>query len=127
MDGFARRHTVDQSDGIYNTCSPVAMDLWRRKPTLSSGYALGLGRFTAINPCQLGYNYYIQKWKGNIAVDLCMQISMNALRELMDVKRSVRISLVAIVAAACIKDTDFRLMEPLVKVSILIKCMHGLI
>ena len=28
----------------------VARDLWQRKPTLSSGYALGLGRFTAINP-----------------------------------------------------------------------------
>ena len=25
------------------------MDLWRRKPTLSSGYALGFGQFTAIN------------------------------------------------------------------------------
>ena len=61
MDGFARRHTVDQSDGICNTCSPVAMDLWRRKPTLSSGYALRLSRFTAINPCQLGYNYYIER------------------------------------------------------------------
>ena len=52
-----------------------------------------------------------------------MQISMNALRELMDVKMSVRISLVAIVAAAHVKDTDFRLMAPLAKVSILIKCM----
>ena len=51
----------------------------------------------------------------NTAVDF-MQISMNALRELMDVKMSVRISLVAIVVAACIKDTDFRLMAPLAKV-----------
>ena len=35
------------------------MDLWQRKPTLSSGYALGLGRFTAINPWLPCYNYYI--------------------------------------------------------------------
>ena len=28
----------------------VAMDLWQRKQTLSSGCALGLGSFTAINP-----------------------------------------------------------------------------
>ena len=39
-----------QSGGIYNSYSTVAMDLWRRKQTLSSGCALGLGRFTAINP-----------------------------------------------------------------------------
>ena len=42
--------TVDQSDGIYITYSTVARDLWRRKQTLSSGCALGLGSFTAINP-----------------------------------------------------------------------------
>ena len=48
-----------------------------------------------------------------------MQISMNALRELMNVKMSVRISLVVIVAAAHVKDTDFRLMEPHAEVSIL--------
>ena len=35
--------TVDQSDGIYNTYSLVARDLWQHKPLLSSGYALGLG------------------------------------------------------------------------------------
>ena len=28
----------------------VAMDLWRRKQTLSLGFALGLGQFTAMNP-----------------------------------------------------------------------------
>ena len=51
MDGFARvTCTVDQSDGIYITYSTVARDLWRRKQTLSSGCALGLGSFTAINP-----------------------------------------------------------------------------
>ena len=37
----------------------------------------------------------------------------------MNVKMSVRISLVVIVAAAHVKDTDFSLMEPLAKVSIL--------
>ena len=37
------RRTVDQSDGIYNSYSTVARDLWQRKPPLSSGYALGLG------------------------------------------------------------------------------------
>ena len=35
--------------------------LWQRKPSLSSGFALGLGRFTAINPCQPGYNYYVYR------------------------------------------------------------------
>ena len=49
-------HTVDYSDGTYNTYSPVARDLWQRKPTLSSGCAIGLGWFTAINPRHLGYN-----------------------------------------------------------------------
>ena len=35
----------------YNTViARVARDLWRRKQTLSSGFALGLGPFTAINP-----------------------------------------------------------------------------
>ena len=38
------------------------MDLWQRKPTLSSGYALGLGRFTAINPWLPCYNYYVQHY-----------------------------------------------------------------
>ena len=42
--------TVDQSGGIHNSYSLVARDLWQRKPTLSSGCALGLGQFTAINP-----------------------------------------------------------------------------
>ena len=51
MDGFARATcTVDQSDGINITYSTVARDFWRRKQTLSSGCALGLGSFTAINP-----------------------------------------------------------------------------
>ena len=36
--------------GYITVIARVAMDLWQRKPTLSSGYALGLGRFTAINP-----------------------------------------------------------------------------
>ena len=42
------------------------MDLWRHKQILSSGYALGLGRFTAINPWHLRYNYYlslVNPWK----------------------------------------------------------------
>ena len=39
----------------------VARDLWRHKPPLSSGSALGLGRFTAtnINPWHPCYNYYL--------------------------------------------------------------------
>ena len=53
------RYSRDQSDGIYNSYSPVAMDLWQRKPTSPSGFALVLGWFTAINPRRPGYNYYI--------------------------------------------------------------------
>ena len=53
--------TVGQSDGIYNSYSPVAMDLWQRKPTSPSGFALVLGWFTAINPRRPGYNYYISR------------------------------------------------------------------
>ena len=34
-------------------------DLWQHKLTLSLGYALGLGQFTAINLKQPGYNYNI--------------------------------------------------------------------
>ena len=41
------RRSQDQSDGIYNRYS---RDLWQCKQTLSSGFALGLGSFTAINP-----------------------------------------------------------------------------
>ena len=37
-----RRRCADQSDGIYNSDSTVAWDLWQRKPPLSSGFALGL-------------------------------------------------------------------------------------
>ena len=36
--------------GYITVIARVAMDLWRRKQTLSSGCALGLGQFTAINP-----------------------------------------------------------------------------
>ena len=43
-----------QSGGIYNSYSAVAMDIWRRKPTLSSGCALGL----SLAPC---YNYNINR------------------------------------------------------------------
>ena len=53
---------------IYNNFADVylwhltyihTMDLWQRKQTLSSGYALGLGPFTAINPwpCALTITY----------------------------------------------------------------------
>ena len=37
----------------------VAMDLWQRKQTLSSGCAIGLGSFTAINPCPRAITIYI--------------------------------------------------------------------
>ena len=53
------RRTVDQSDGIYNSYSTVARDLWQRKPPLSSGCALGLGSVychKSLAPC---YNYNI--------------------------------------------------------------------
>ena len=56
---------LSRTDGRTDKCkisimiARVAMDLWQRKPTLSSGYALGLGRFTAINPWLPCYNYYI--------------------------------------------------------------------
>ena len=46
-----RIRNSDQSGGIYISYSArVARDLWLRKQTLSSGFALGLGLFTAINP-----------------------------------------------------------------------------
>ena len=51
------RRTVDQSDGIYNSYSTVARDLWQRKPPLSSGCVLGLGSVychKSLAPC---YNY----------------------------------------------------------------------
>ena len=51
------RRTVDQSNGIYNSYSTVARDLWQRKPPLSSGCALGLGSVychKSLAPC---YNY----------------------------------------------------------------------
>ena len=35
--------SMNQSDGIYSTYTPVAWELWQRKLSLSSGYALGLG------------------------------------------------------------------------------------
>ena len=35
------------------------MHLWQRKQTLSSGFALGLGSFTAINPWHPCNNYYL--------------------------------------------------------------------
>ena len=36
--------------GHITVIARVARDLWQRKQTLSSGFALGLGSFTAINP-----------------------------------------------------------------------------
>ena len=54
------RVTFSQSGGIYNSYSTVARDLWRRKPPLSSGYALGLGSVychKSLAPC---YNYNIE-------------------------------------------------------------------
>ena len=55
------RHTVDQSDGIYNTYSTVARDLRQRKPPLSSGYALGLGLvYCHHKSLALCYNYNLE-------------------------------------------------------------------
>ena len=36
--------------GHITVIARVARDLWKRKQILSSGFALGLGSFTAINP-----------------------------------------------------------------------------
>ena len=44
----------------------VARDLWQRKQTLSSGCALGLGSFTAINPRHPCYYYYVDHTVGII-------------------------------------------------------------
>ena len=55
---YARR-SVDQSDGIYNSYSTVARELWQHKQPLSSGYALGLESVychKSLAPC---YNYNI--------------------------------------------------------------------
>ena len=54
---YARR-TVDQSDGIYNTCSPIAWDLWQRKLHLSSGYALGFRSAYCRNSRAITITYY---------------------------------------------------------------------
>ena len=45
--------------GYITVIARVARDLWQCKQTLSSGFALGLGSFTAINPWHPCYNYYI--------------------------------------------------------------------
>ena len=52
---FSLRFTLEQlTNQVGYTCiiviARVARDLWQRKQTLSSGCALGLGWFTAINP-----------------------------------------------------------------------------
>ena len=41
---------VDQSDRRYNTYQLVVKELWRGKQTSPSGFALGIGSFTAIIP-----------------------------------------------------------------------------
>ena len=45
--------------GYITAIAQVARDLWQCKQTLSSGFALGLSSFTAINPWHPCYNYYI--------------------------------------------------------------------
>ena len=50
---FSLRFTLEQLTnqvGYIIVIARVARDLWQRKQTLSSGCALGLGWFTAINP-----------------------------------------------------------------------------
>ena len=50
--------TKDQSGGIYNNYNPGGQEFMAvSKQTSSSGYDLGLGLFTAINPWHLCYNY----------------------------------------------------------------------
>ena len=82
MAGAAFYVTVDQSGGIYNSYSPVARDLWQRKPTLSEGAARGQGRFTAINPRQSGYNYnimndYVMKKKNLLNTNCLCTMSLH--------------------------------------------------
>ena len=62
--------------GYITVIARVARDLWQRKQTLSSGCALGLGSFTAINPWHPCYNYYISDFgeftaSPNISVARC--------------------------------------------------------
>ena len=47
----------------------VARDLWQCKQTLSSGFALGLGSFTATNPWHPCYNYYIMYCRSNVKIN----------------------------------------------------------
>ena len=50
---YRLRFTLEQLTnqvGYIIVIARVARDLWQRKQTLSSGFALGLGWFTAINP-----------------------------------------------------------------------------
>ena len=57
--GRARAEVKTNQMGYITVIARVARNLWQRKQTLSSGFALGLGSFTAIiswHPCN---NYYI--------------------------------------------------------------------
>ena len=48
--GLARAAVRTNQMGYITVIARVARDLWQRKQTLSLGFALGLGSFTAINP-----------------------------------------------------------------------------
>ena len=48
--GRARAEVRTIQMGYITVTARVASDLWQRKQTLSSGFVLGLGSFTAINP-----------------------------------------------------------------------------
>ena len=56
--GRARAEVKTNQMGYITVIARVARDLWQRKQTLSSGFALGLGSFTAINPWHPCNNYY---------------------------------------------------------------------
>ena len=57
--GRARAEVRTNQMGYITVIARVARDLWQRKQTLSSGFALGLGSFTAINPWHPCNNYYV--------------------------------------------------------------------
>ena len=66
-DVFTVITTKDQSGRIHNNYSPGGQEFMAiSKQTSSSGYALQLGLFTAINPWHLCYNYM---WQSHVEIE----------------------------------------------------------
>ena len=57
--GRVRTEVKTNQMGYIMVIARVARDLWQRKQILSSGFALGLSSFSAINPWHPCNNYYI--------------------------------------------------------------------